>query len=160
MHDGSAGLGITVSWGGKEQIIEVPRRGISAPHTELMAVERGLREALKRGAPKVLVRSDSKWCMEILNWEKYASKPHILKILNPIWVLEEQFEECTYEWIPREQNRQSDLASKKARRKAQEREAARRAGKAALVAKAMARAASVKVGQRGARWFAWEGIGM
>jgi hypothetical protein len=98
--------------------------------------------------------------MEVLNWEIYASKPHILKILNPIWALEEQFAECTYECIPREQNRQSDRASKKARRKAQEREAARRAGRAALVAKALARAAIVNVGQRGSRWFAWEGTGL
>jgi ribonuclease HI len=160
MQDGSAGLGITISWRGKEAVIGVPRRGISAPHTELMAVERGLREALKRGATKVLVRSDSKWSMEVLNWVTYASKPHILKILNPIWALEEQFAECTYEWIPREQNRQSDLASKKARRMAQEREAARRAEKAALVAKALVRAANVQVGQKGGRWFVWEGGGI
>jgi ribonuclease HI len=160
MHDGSAGLGITISWRGREAVIEVPRRGISAPQTELMAIERGLREAFKRGATRVRVRSDSKWSIEILNWEKRTTKPHILKILNPIWTLEDQFIECAYEWIPREQNRRSDLASKKARRKAQGREVARRAGKATLVAKALARAANVRVGQRGGRWFAWEGGGM
>ena len=150
-------MGITILWGGKEDIIEVPRRGISAPHTELLAVERGLREALKRGARKVLVRSDSKWAMEILNWEKAARKPHIVKVLNEIWVLEEKFEECTYAWIPREQNRQSDRASKSARKQAQEREAARRARKAVLVAEAVKNATNLKVVYKNGRWLAWEG---
>jgi hypothetical protein len=123
----------------------------------MLAVERGLREARHLGATKVLVRSDAQWVTDILNWKKSTEKAHILEILNRIWELQEEFEECGYEWIPREQNRQSDRASKSARKKAEQREDARIARKAALVAKANANAANVKVLLKNGRWLAWEG---
>jgi ribonuclease HI len=155
---GSAGLGITMSWGRKQYLPkEVPRRGKTPPHAELLAVERGLREALNLGVSKVLIRSDSQWAMDVLNWKKVAQKSHILAILSRIWELEARFDECSYEWIPREQNRQSDKASKTARKKAEEREARRRAAKALLVQRAMARAANVLTAQEGGRWLAKDG---
>lgn len=44
-NDGFAGLGITISWGGKDYTPrEVPRRSKTPPHAELLTIERGLRQ--------------------------------------------------------------------------------------------------------------------
>lgn len=148
-------MGVTVVLRGKERKPkEVPRRGKTAPQTEFLAIEHGLRLARDLGAPRVLVRSDSQFAMDVLNWRKFASKPHITKVLDRISGLEEQFQECAYEWIPREDNFTSDQASKHARKVAEEREAARIERKAEAVTEALARAGAVQVKQMNGRCYA------
>ncbi|SRR6266566_1677131 len=153
--DGSAGLGVTIAWRGKTYTSKkVPRRAIGPVQAELFAIERGLREARKLGASKVLARSDSKWGVDFSNLDKLAEKSHIRKALDGVWGAAEEFDEYAFEWIPREQNRLSDAASKVARKDAERREAERMEKKLQGIKAAMNRAQLVEVKQKDGRWMA------
>ena len=152
---GAAGLGVTITWRGKQYTPKkVPRRAVGPVHAELLAVERGLREARRLGSSRVLVRSDSKWAVDFSNLDKFAEKPHIRKALDGVWEAAQEFEECVIEWIPREENRSSDQVSKIARKEAERREAERLERKRAGIAEAMGRAQSVEVKRDNGHWFA------
>lgn len=157
---GAAGLGVTITWRGKTYTSkEIPRRAIGPVQAELFAIERGLREARKLGASRVLVRSDSKYAVDFSNLEKFAERPHIRKALDGVWGATGEFDECEIEWIPREENRSSDQASKSARKAAEKRELERQEKRLDRINAAMDRAKSIEVRYESGRWAAREKSG-
>jgi len=115
-NPGPMGLGIVLEDQSGKLIEEhaIPQGVGTNNQAEMTAICRGLERAHALGASLVLVQMDSEWACKILTGEYRLKAELIRPIVVQIRKLESEFQQVTYEWVPREANARADALSKQA----------------------------------------------
>jgi ribonuclease HI len=109
-NPGPAGIGVVVKTPRGRVLAEVARGlGVATNNVaEYEAAIEGLRQAVRAGARRVLLRADSRLLIEQLAGRFRVKNPTLIRLHTEARSLARRFEEVRYEHIPRERNREAD----------------------------------------------------
>ncbi|HKC27267.1 MAG TPA: bifunctional RNase H/acid phosphatase [Jatrophihabitans sp.] len=116
-NPGPAGYGAVVLDGGTGEVLAERSEAIGTATNnvaEYRGLIAGLRAAHELGARRVAVRMDSKLVVEQMKGVWQVKHPGMRELAREAAALRQQFDEVTFEWVPRAQNTRADRLANEA----------------------------------------------
>lgn len=118
--NGDAGISVLIMRGDKEyKPHEITRKAKSPIHSELLSVLEGLREVAKKAGDekKIIIHNDNPYTIKFCNGEWTPEKPHMVKVMDQIWSIEETVGDVYYSHVTHKHVRRVDRRARRAREK-------------------------------------------